>query len=1134
MKTGGRIARRSPLVVCCRGLLVLCGRTCLALFGAALLGLGLLYASLSERPLALPELARLLQDRLNAEIEGSRIEIGSISVSLAGEGLPLGLAIEDVRVIDETGTVIMAAPRLVTSLRIFDLLRGRVRPTRIALVAPEARIVRAYDGRVRFGLGRGRGVEIAPPAPDGSAPPQPGMDAVALIIRGFVGDEAPVPQLARLEEIAIIGANLVYRDAVSGRTWRTTGSDLRIWRTETGARGSMSAALSDDVATETRVQVAAEREAGTGVTDLTVTFVELQPDDLAEQLTPVTWVRLFDMPLSGRIEVSLGPAGTIRRLSGQIGAAPGALLAFEGDERRFDGAEILFSYEPARRRMAIERLDLRSKVFGIGLSGTARIVGEDPLNPDALDFVLEIDRLRLAPADMLSEEIAFDEAQVVARLDLPEGRVPKAEVYLAAGDLVISATAEDVAFGPDGPMLDLTAQVAGATVDDVKRLWPLDAAKNARDWVVEHLVSGVIPALTADLRFAGPEPRVHVHFTYRDLVSRYLGDLPPITDGRGQATLLLHEFHLSMEEGRVTPPGAASIRIGPSRVEIRDLNGRVTPADIRLRGSGPTRALLALIDQEPLGLVSKLGLDVAAVGGTSEVSASLGFPLIQELLIEDIAVGVDARLTDVSLPLALSGVTVPISADALDLRADVASMTISGPVQVDGAALEVSWREDYGAGADHRRIDAAGEIRPEHLAKAGLSLDAWRSGTVAARASLRQEGGSARLSLDADLTGAEFALAPVRWEKPAGAPGRLELEGRLGDGTRIERFALSGEGLDVAGSVALDADGNLARVVLDRLALAERADLRAEIRRGADGIFDVDLGGRSLDLSDFMENPADDRPDDGTPVRIRADIARLRLSPKIVLAPVRGTVSRDRDGRLDLSAEGAAGTAPFTADYSRDPGRPGVISVRSSEAGGFLRGLGLFYGGTGGALTLDAAFKPDPSTDLSGTAEITDMTVRDATTFGSILEEGGVQDAAEQVETGGLRFRQIKIPFSYTDGVIDLDEAFARSPAIALKVDGIVEEAADRLDLSGVISPAYAVSGALGRIPLLGDILTGGEAEGILAMTFQVTGSIENPDFAVNPLSVLTPGILRGIFSGRASKPSAGFIDRLGSERTGN
>ena len=52
-----------------------------------------------------------------------------------------------------------------------------------------------------------------------------------------------------------------------------------------------------------------------------------------------------------------------------------------------------------------------------------------------------------------------------------------------------------------------------------------------------------------------------------------------------------------------------------------------------------------------------------------------------------------------------------------------------------------------------------------------------------------------------------------------------------------------------------------------------------------------------------------------------------------------------------------------------------------------------------------------------------------------------------------------------------------------------------------------------GRIPVLGDLLTGGEeGGGVFAANYTATGPVESPDISVNPLSALAPGFLRNLF----------------------
>ena len=73
--------------------------------------------------------------------------------------------------------------------------------------------------------------------------------------------------------------------------------------------------------------------------------------------------------------------------------------------------------------------------------------------------------------------------------------------------------------------------------------------------------------------------------------------------------------------------------------------------------------------------------------------------------------------------------------------------------------------------------------------------------------------------------------------------------------------------------------------------------------------------------------------------------------------------------------------------------------------------------------------------------------------------------------------------------------------------------AADVVDLEGTVVPAYALNSLLGKIPIVGGLLSGGEkGSGLFAANFRMTGPQENPKVSVNPLSALAPGILRRVF----------------------
>ena len=98
--------------------------------------------------------------------------------------------------------------------------------------------------------------------------------------------------------------------------------------------------------------------------------------------------------------------------------------------------------------------------------------------------------------------------------------------------------------------------------------------------------------------------------------------------------------------------------------------------------------------------------------------------------------------------------------------------------------------------------------------------------------------------------------------------------------------------------------------------------------------------------------------------------------------------------------------------------------------------------------------------------------------------------------------------------------------SLGLQAEGTVDLANDTLDLNGAVVPIYVLSNVIGNIPILGNILTNNQTEGLIAMRYKMRGPMNDPNISVNPLTVLTPGFLRGFFDiFKSAPPSAVAVD---------
>ena len=130
-----------------------------------------------------------------------------------------------------------------------------------------------------------------------------------------------------------------------------------------------------------------------------------------------------------------------------------------------------------------------------------------------------------------------------------------------------------------------------------------------------------------------------------------------------------------------------------------------------------------------------------------------------------------------------------------------------------------------------------------------------------------------------------------------------------------------------------------------------------------------------------------------------------------------------------------------------------------------------------------------------------------------VLSLTGIFSALNQT---GLDFVTLDGEFRYFGGVLEVKDTRAFGSSIGITTAGSIFTGANVVRLDGTIVPAYTINQVLGKIPILGQILTGGKSEGVFAANYALSGSLENPEVSVNPLSALAPGFLRNLIGGNA------------------
>jgi hypothetical protein len=167
---------------------------------------------------------------------------------------------------------------------------------------------------------------------------------------------------------------------------------------------------------------------------------------------------------------------------------------------------------------------------------------------------------------------------------------------------------------------------------------------------------------------------------------------------------------------------------------------------------------------------------------------------------------------------------------------------------------------------------------------------------------------------------------------------------------------------------------------------------------------------------------------------------------------------------------------------------------------------------------------------VDGQVSVRDFILHDEPAIRRLVSEGvprrEEESGAIRIDPTAAKFTKLQAGFVRTGGRLEIRDGLMYSPQIGTKLDGWLDFARNRVDMTGTFVPAYGVNNLFSQIPLFGPILGGDSHEGLFAVNFRISGPASAPILNINPFSAIAPGFLRKIFGGvdpgesRAPPPS--------------
>jgi hypothetical protein len=571
---------------------------------------------------------------------------------------------------------------------------------------------------------------------------------------------------------------------------------------------------------------------------------------------------------------------------------------------------------------------------------------------------------------------------------------------------------------------------------------------------------------------------------------------------------------------------------------------------LTLKGGLPE--MLTLLSHEPLGYPQKLALDPGAFKGTVETQLDLSFPLLQDLALKDITLVARGRLQNVSCPVPVSiGKKKPfLEQGTLSLTVTPEALTLKGQAVVEKEKIELHLKEKF-TETPSRRVEVLTQVTSEMLSRWGVEgATQWIQGTFPLTL-LYVPAEKDSLVLTADFSPIKLELKGLNWSKEPRAPAQLVAVHQPAKtpqtntpqlpeaGPSTWRLSFQGPGIEAAGTLSLDTQAG--RTALDLPILrTKRTDCTLRVLKNQH-LSLLTLQGEKFDAEGLLKGEGrGDGPAQApglSPWRVSFNLDNLYLGGETPLREVTGTfegvegpetfhITRGKiDGRTvsPLSDSPASFPPSHFVKLVLLPLEKGgkKVALMADNGGECFRAMGWISNMKGGKLTVDAT-QINPQAPFDVHVFMQSATVLKTPFLTRILMTLASPTAFLNLFSGNeTSFSTVKAHLSWKDSVLTFKRLLARNVNSGVSLVGTLNVADNRLSLRGNIIPIYALNRFLGSIPLLGDMLTGGKDDGLGATRFYISGTCERPSIMVNPINILTPGLIKRLFRPDAEAASA-------------
>ncbi|GBQ33558.1 hypothetical protein GOB83_01730 [Acetobacter fabarum] len=707
---------------------------------------------------------------------------------------------------------------------------------------------------------------------------------------------------------------------------------------------------------------------------------------------------------------------------------------------------------------------------------------------------------------------------------------------------------------PKGIEARLSATIPHVSFEDLTYYWPSLAAKGGKKWVTENITTGTATNLVTTAELGSSQGWNGLKLTGIqggiDATGLTVHWLRPITPLQGlDARLDIvspdklsihfdHGYQLVDRTGKnVGQNGTGRIEAGPGSMDIVGLTKKDQTGIIETDLHGPLQDVIALLAEPRLHLLSRHPLSLTRPRGTANLHLGLSLPLISRVTINDMTIQSHADVTHASIGNVVAGRDVANARFGLDVTTD--GLALAGHGVIGGLPSDLTYDMDFRSlppDAVAEKAHLTSRITPDTALAAGIATGDHFAGSADLAVDYQQLASHiGTVGLDLDLGRADIRI-PM-WHKTAGqaahASATLDLD--RGQITNVDHLQASGPDMNVIGKAQIR-PGHAPELIISSFRIA-RSNGHAKLvlpQNQSGNMVHVGVYADTLDLSPLMSRDEHEpsTPETRKPANYHvpeAATGKLHGPPGTAWAidltanqlwysktkqPLRTVQAYFEDNGLRLEKMRFTMRGPVPASMTLVPtGANRTLHAHIPDMGAFLAAFGILPDVKGGQAVLDGTFDDtEPAAPFSGKLSVTPFTLKKAPTSLQVARNISLYGWLNAQNANDFLVTHFNMPVTFEDGVLEIHDGTTGNGALGATLEGKVNLDHNSIDLHGTVVPIFALNTLPGKLPGIGRLFSPEKNGGLLAVTFGITGNLEDPTLHINPYSIFLPGALREMF----------------------